>query len=50
MSGASVCRYHEGYWNAVSGDQFEEQKVIRIGKGALKDMTLPPELVCEWIL
>ena len=49
MSGAFVCRHHERYWNAVSGDQFGEQTAIRMGKGALKGMTLSPELVCEWI-
>ena len=49
MSGAFVCRHHEGYWNAVSGDQFGEQTAIMMGKGALEGMTLSPELVCEWI-
>ena len=49
VSGAFVCRHQEGYWNAVSGDQFGEQTAIRMGKGALKGMTLSPELVCEWI-
>ena len=49
VSGAFICRHHEGYWNAVSGDQFGEQTAIKIGKGALKGMTLSPELVCEWI-
>ena len=49
VSGAFVCRHHEGYWNAVSGDQFGEQTAIRMGKGALKGTTLSPELVCEWI-
>ena len=49
VSGAFVCRHHERYWNAVSGDQFGEQTAIRMGKGALKGMTLSPELVCEWI-
>ena len=44
-----VCRHHDGYWNAVSADQFGEQTAIRIGKGALKGMTLSAELVCEWI-
>ena len=33
LSGAFVCRHHEGYWNAVSGDQFGEQTAIKIGKG-----------------
>ena len=47
--GAFVCRHHEGYCNDVSGDQFGEQTAIRMGKGALKCMTLSPELVCEWI-
>jgi hypothetical protein len=49
LSGAFVCRHHEGYWNAVSGDQFGEQTAIKIGKGALKGMTLSPEFVAEWI-
>ena len=49
MPGAFVCRHHEGYWNAISGDQFGEQTAIRMGKGALKGTTLSPELVCEWI-
>ena len=49
VSVAFVCRHHEGYWNAVSGDQFGEQAAIRMAKGALKGMTLSPELVCEWI-
>ena len=31
-----VCRHHDGYWNAVSSDQFGEQTAIRIGKGRLK--------------
>lgn len=44
-----VCRHHDGYWNAVSSDQFGEQTAIKIGKGALKGMTLSSELVCEWI-
>ena len=44
-----VCRHHDGYWNAVSADQFGEQAAIKIGKGALKGMTLSPELVSEWI-
>lgn len=44
-----VCRHHGGYWNAVSADQFGEQTAIRMGKGALKGMTLSPELVAEWI-
>ena len=39
VSGAFVCRHHEGYWNAVSGDQFGEQTAIRMGKEALK---VPP--------
>ena len=39
-----VCRV-----NAVSADQFGEQTSIKMGKGALKGMTLSPELVCEWI-
>ena len=37
-----VCRHHAGYWNAVSADQFGEQTAIRMGKGALKGMTLSP--------
>src|SRR6478609_6874294 len=49
VSGAFVCRHNEGYWNAVSGDQFGEQTAIKIGKGALKGMTLSAELVSEWI-
>ena len=49
VSGAFVCRHHEGYWNAHSDDQFGEQTAIRMGKGALKGITLSPELVCEWI-
>ena len=44
-----VCRHHDGYWNAVSADQFGEQTAIKIGKGALKGMTLSSELVSEWI-
>ena len=44
-----VCRHHDGYWNAVSADQFGEQTAIKIGKGSLKGVTLSPELVCEWI-
>ena len=44
-----VCRHHDGYRNAVSADQFGEQTAIKIGNGALKDMTLSAELVCEWI-
>lgn len=49
VPGAFVCRHHEGYWNAVSSDQFGEQTAIKIGKGALEGMTLSPEHVCEWI-
>ena len=44
-----VCRHHDGYWNAVSVDQFGEQTAIKIGKGSLKGMTLYAELVSEWI-
>ena len=44
-----VCRHHDGYWNAVSADQFGEQTAIKIGKGALKGMTLSADLVSEWI-
>ena len=44
-----VCRHHDGYWNAVSTDQFGEQTAIKIGKGSLKGMTLYAELVSEWI-
>ena len=44
-----VCRHHDGYWNAVSADQFGEQTAIKIGKGSLKGMTLYAELVSEWI-
>ena len=43
-----VCRHHDGYWNAVSADQFGEQTAIKIGKGALKGTTLSAELVSEW--
>ncbi len=43
-----VCRHHDGYWNAVSADQFGEQTAIKIGKGALKGMSLSAELVSEW--
>ena len=42
-----VCQHHAGYWNALSADQFGEQTAIRIGKGALKGVTLSPELVSE---
>lgn len=49
LSGAFVCRHHEGYWNAVSGDQFGEQTAIKMGKGGLKGMTLSAEFVSEWI-
>ena len=49
MSGAFVCRHHEGIWNGVSSDQFGEQTAIRIGKGGLKGRTLSPEMVAEWI-
>ena len=44
-----VCRHQDGYWNAVSADQFGEQTAIKIGKGSLKGMTLYTELVSEWI-
>ena len=44
-----ICRHHDGYWNAVSADQFGEQTAIKIGKGSLKGMTLYAELVSEWI-
>ena len=44
-----VCRHQDGYWNAVSSDQFGEQTAIRIGKGALKGMTQSADLVSEWI-
>ena len=44
-----LCRHHDGYWNAVSADQFGEHIAIRIGKGALKGMTLSADLVSEWI-
>ena len=44
-----VCQHHDGYWNAVSADQFGEQTAIKIGKGSLKGMTLYAELVSEWI-
>ena len=46
-SGTFVCRHHEEYWNAVSGDQFGGQTAIRMGNGALKGTTLSPEVVCE---
>lgn len=49
LSGSFVCRHQEGYWNAVSADQFGEQTAMKIGKGALKGMTLSSELVSEWI-
>ena len=49
VSGTFVCRHHTGYGNAVSGDQFGEKTATRMDKGALKGMTLSPELVCEWI-
>ena len=41
VSGTFVCRHHEGYWNAVSGDQFGEQTAIRMDKGALKVPSSP---------
>ena len=44
VSRAFVAQHHEGYWNAVSGDQFGEQTAIKIGKGSLKGMTLSAEL------
>ena len=44
-----MCHHHDGYWNAVSADQFGEQTAINIGKGNLKCMTLSTELVNEWI-
>ena len=44
-----VCRHHDGYWNAVSADQFGEQTAIKMDKRALNGTTLSPELVCEWI-
>ena len=44
-----VCRHHDGYWNAVSADQFGKQTAMKIGEGSLKGVTLSPELVCEWI-
>lgn len=44
-----VCRHHDGYWNAVSADQFGEQTAIKVGKGALKGISLSPDLVAEWI-
>ena len=40
-----ACRHHDGYWNAVSAEQFVEQTAIKIGKGALKGMTLFADLV-----
>ena len=49
VASALVCRHHDGQWNAVSSDQFGEQTAIKIGKGALKGMTLSPELVSDWI-
>ena len=30
-----VCRHHDGYWNAVSADQFGKQTAIKIGEGSL---------------
>ena len=44
-----VCRHHDGYWHAVSADQFGEQTAIKIGKGSLKGMTLAAKLVSELI-
>ncbi len=41
--------HHDGYWKAVSADQFGEQTSIKIGKRALKAMGLTVELVSEWI-
>ena len=35
-----VCRHQDGYWNAVSSDQFGEQTAIRIGKGGLKETAI----------
>ena len=43
-----VCRHQDGYWNAVSSDQFGEQTAIRICKRALKGMPLSADLVSEW--
>ena len=45
----TVCWHHNGYWDAVSADQFGEQTAIKIGTGALKGMTLSPELISKWI-
>ena len=39
---------NDGYWNAVSADQFGEQTAIKVGKGALKGISLSPDLVAEW--
>ena len=49
VSGAHVCRHHDGYWNSVSSDQFGEQTAIKSEKGGLKGMTCSTELVQEWI-
>lgn len=43
LSGAFVCRHHEGDLNAVSSDVFDEQIAIKICNGALKGMH---DLVC----
>ena len=37
----------DGYWKVVFADQFGEQTAIKIGKGALKGMTLSANLVSE---
>ena len=49
LSGAFVCRHKAGSWNAVSDDQFGEQTAIKIGIDGLKDITLSPEQLAEWI-
>ena len=49
LAGAHVCRHCEGCWNSISDDQFGEQTAIKTGKGALKGITLSPELVTERI-
>ncbi len=44
-----VCQHHDGYWKALSANQFGKQTVIKIGKGAQKGTSLSAELVSEWI-
>nr|CAD7452893.1 unnamed protein product [Timema tahoe] len=47
-SSTFVCHHQDGYWNAISSDQFGEQTAIELGKGALKGMHLSAEFVTEW--